>query len=85
MLGAMYTAIMFFGINNCSTVLPYVSADRTVLYRERFAGTYSAWAYSLAQVRSLMKTGLIHFLSILSRNTGFKFQFTNQSCICYFR
>ncbi|XP_061986018.1 pleiotropic drug resistance protein 3-like [Populus nigra] len=49
-LGAMYTAIMFFGINNCSTVLPYVSAERTVLYRERFAGTYSAWAYSLAQL-----------------------------------
>ncbi|KAB5544599.1 hypothetical protein DKX38_012711 [Salix brachista] len=50
MLGAMYMVIIFFGVNSCSTVLPYVSAERTVLYRERFAGTYSAWTYSLAQM-----------------------------------
>ncbi|KAK9991983.1 hypothetical protein SO802_026968 [Lithocarpus litseifolius] len=49
-LGSMFTAVMFFGINNCSTVLPIVATERTVLYRERFAGMYSSWAYSLAQV-----------------------------------
>ncbi|RDX80824.1 Pleiotropic drug resistance protein 3, partial [Mucuna pruriens] len=48
--GAMYSAALFFGINNCSTVLPYVATERTVLYRERFAGMYSPWAYSFAQV-----------------------------------
>ncbi|KAG4942321.1 hypothetical protein JHK85_046967 [Glycine max] len=47
--GAMYSAALFFGINNCSTVLPYVATERTVLYRERFAGMYSPWAYSFAQ------------------------------------
>nr|XP_023885614.1 pleiotropic drug resistance protein 3-like isoform X1 [Quercus suber]POE69405.1 pleiotropic drug resistance protein 3 [Quercus suber] len=49
-LGTMFTAVIFFGINNCSTVLPIVATERTVLYRERFAGMYSSWAYSLAQV-----------------------------------
>ncbi|XP_027329792.1 pleiotropic drug resistance protein 3 [Abrus precatorius] len=48
--GSMYSAALFFGINNCSTVLPYVATERTVLYRERFAGMYSSWAYSFAQV-----------------------------------
>ncbi|KAH1114108.1 hypothetical protein J1N35_007486 [Gossypium stocksii] len=48
--GSMYAVIIFFGINNCSTVLPFVSTERTVLYRERFAGMYSSWAYSFAQV-----------------------------------
>ncbi|KDP27997.1 hypothetical protein JCGZ_19077 [Jatropha curcas] len=50
MLGSMYTAVIFFGINNCSSVLPYVATERVVLYRERFAGMYSPWAYSFAQV-----------------------------------
>ncbi|XP_038903616.1 pleiotropic drug resistance protein 3-like isoform X2 [Benincasa hispida] len=48
--GSMYTAIIFLGIDNCGSVLPYVSMERTVMYRERFAGMYSSWAYSLAQV-----------------------------------
>ncbi|RWW26276.1 hypothetical protein BHE74_00010892 [Ensete ventricosum] len=46
----MYLATIFTGINNCSPVLPFVSIERTVLYRENFAGMYSPWAYSLAQV-----------------------------------
>ncbi|EEF43176.1 ATP-binding cassette transporter, putative [Ricinus communis] len=49
-LGSTYIAVIFLGINNCSTVLPYVATERTVLYREKFAGVYSAWAYSFAQV-----------------------------------
>lgn len=51
-LGSLYSAIIFFGINNCSTVLPFVATERTVLYRERFAGMYSPWAYSSAQVQN---------------------------------
>ncbi|XP_047315156.1 pleiotropic drug resistance protein 3-like [Impatiens glandulifera] len=50
MLGAMYSAALFLGINNSSSVLPYVTTERFVLYRERFAGMYSPWAYALAQV-----------------------------------
>ncbi|KAI5579409.1 hypothetical protein BDE02_08G087600 [Populus trichocarpa] len=49
-LGSMYSAIIFFGISNCSGVLPRIAAERAVMYRERFAGMYSSWAYSCAQV-----------------------------------
>ncbi|XP_058201487.1 pleiotropic drug resistance protein 3-like [Rhododendron vialii] len=49
-LGSMFIAVIFLGINNCSTLLPYVATERTVLYREKFAGMYSSWAYSFAQV-----------------------------------
>ncbi|KAK1440473.1 hypothetical protein QVD17_06300 [Tagetes erecta] len=49
-LGSMYSAVLFSGINNCSSVIPHVSMERTVLYRERFSGMYASWAYALAQV-----------------------------------
>ncbi|KAK2646936.1 hypothetical protein Ddye_022131 [Dipteronia dyeriana] len=49
-MGSMYIAVIFLGINNCSTILPYVATERNVLYREYFAGMYSPWAYSFAQV-----------------------------------
>ncbi|XP_058191658.1 pleiotropic drug resistance protein 3-like isoform X3 [Rhododendron vialii] len=49
-LGAIYSATTFLGLNNCSSVFPYVSMERSVLYRERFAGMYGSWAYALAQV-----------------------------------
>ncbi|TVU07859.1 hypothetical protein EJB05_41231 [Eragrostis curvula] len=49
-IGAMYTAVMFVGINNCSTVQPIISIERTVFYRERAAGMYSAMPYAIAQV-----------------------------------
>ncbi|KAL9680966.1 hypothetical protein QQ045_012747 [Rhodiola kirilowii] len=49
-IGAMYVSILFVGINNCSTVQPVVSVERTVFYRERAAGMYSAVPYAIAQV-----------------------------------
>uniref|UniRef100_A0A0E0F160 ABC transporter domain-containing protein n=1 Tax=Oryza meridionalis TaxID=40149 RepID=A0A0E0F160_9ORYZ len=49
-VGCMYGATIFAGINNCQLVMPFVSIERSVVYRERFAGMYSPWAYSLAQV-----------------------------------
>ncbi|KAF5454239.1 hypothetical protein F2P56_023919 [Juglans regia] len=48
--GSMYASVVYVGIHNSTAVLPYVAAERTVMYRERFAGMYSSWAYSLAQV-----------------------------------
>ncbi|PIN15399.1 Transporter, ABC superfamily (Breast cancer resistance protein) [Handroanthus impetiginosus] len=50
LLGSAYCSIIFCGINNSSSVLPYVSRERSVLYRERFARMYASWAYSAAQV-----------------------------------
>ncbi|XP_059437806.1 pleiotropic drug resistance protein 3-like [Corylus avellana] len=48
--GSMYAAVIFLGINNCTTVLQHVATERTVMYRERFSGMYSSWAYSIGQV-----------------------------------
>ncbi|KAL2630297.1 hypothetical protein R1flu_014983 [Riccia fluitans] len=49
-MGAMYGAVLFIGVNNASTVQPLVATERTVFYRERAAGMYSAVPYALAQV-----------------------------------
>ncbi|KAI8531785.1 hypothetical protein RHMOL_Rhmol11G0162400 [Rhododendron molle] len=49
-LGAAFSVVFSLGINNCRSILPYVSTERSVLYRERFAGMYGSWAYALAQV-----------------------------------
>ncbi|XP_021858036.2 pleiotropic drug resistance protein 3 isoform X1 [Spinacia oleracea] len=48
--GSMFSAVMFLGINICSPVIPFIATEKTVIYRERFAGMYSSWAYSFAQV-----------------------------------
>ncbi|PIA60791.1 hypothetical protein AQUCO_00300364v1 [Aquilegia coerulea] len=48
--GFLFTATIFFGINNCSSSLPFIATERNVLYREKFAGMYSSWSYSFAQV-----------------------------------
>ncbi|KAK3019032.1 hypothetical protein RJ639_004314 [Escallonia herrerae] len=46
----MFIFLQFLGIGNCSSVLPFIATERTIMYRERFAGMYSSWAYSFAQV-----------------------------------
>ncbi|KAJ4823600.1 hypothetical protein Tsubulata_026479 [Turnera subulata] len=49
-VGAMFGSVILFGINNCTPALAVVSTERIVMYRERFAGMYSSWAYSFSQV-----------------------------------
>ncbi|KAL5709532.1 ABC transporter G member 39 [Ranunculus cassubicifolius] len=49
-MGSMYTAVLFLGITNASGVQPVVSVERTVYYRERAAGMYSALPYAFAHV-----------------------------------
>ncbi|GLT76272.1 hypothetical protein SLA2020_479420 [Shorea laevis] len=50
LLGAMYSAVLFLGACNASAVQPIVAIERTVFYRERAAGMYSALPYAFAQV-----------------------------------
>lgn len=50
LLGAMYVAVMFLGGTNTSGVQSVVAIERTVFYRERAAGMYSALPYAFAQV-----------------------------------
>ncbi|KAF2301529.1 hypothetical protein GH714_025541 [Hevea brasiliensis] len=49
-MGSMYAAIVFLGIQNASSVQPVVAVERSVFYRERAAGMYSALPYAFAQV-----------------------------------
>ncbi|KAI9107579.1 hypothetical protein K1719_021616 [Acacia pycnantha] len=49
-MGSMYIAVLFLGVQNSSSVQPVVAVERTVFYRERAAGMYSALPYALAQV-----------------------------------
>lgn len=51
-MGAMYSACLFLGIQNGASVQPVVAVERTVFYRERAAGMYSALPYAIAQVYS---------------------------------
>ncbi|XLR68966.1 hypothetical protein HN51_016051 [Arachis hypogaea] len=50
LLGAMYSAVIFLGATNASAVQPVVAIERTVFYRERAAGMYSALPYAFGQV-----------------------------------
>ena len=52
-MGSMYAAVVFLGVQNASSVQPVVAVERTVFYRERAAGMYSALPYALAQVKLL--------------------------------
>jgi hypothetical protein len=52
MMGAMYGAMLFIGINNCSSVQPFVDVERQVFCREKAARMYSPIVYALAQVRN---------------------------------
>ncbi|GLT42699.1 hypothetical protein SLA2020_166850 [Shorea laevis] len=49
-MGSVYIFMIIIGMSSCSSVMPFVATQRTVFYRERFAGMYSSWAYSLSQV-----------------------------------
>lgn len=64
LLGAMYSAVLFLGATNASSVQPVVAIERTVFYRERAAGMYSALPYAFAQVRDTV--GTLFKLSLLT-------------------
>jgi energy-coupling factor transporter ATP-binding protein EcfA2/ABC-type multidrug transport system permease subunit len=49
-MGSMYCAVLFLGVSNSSSVQPVVEVERTVFYREKAAGMYSAIPYALGQV-----------------------------------
>ncbi|KAL4180879.1 hypothetical protein AMTRI_Chr12g234550 [Amborella trichopoda] len=49
-MGSMFSAVLFIGVNNASSVQPVVDIERSVFYRERAAGMFSALPYALAQV-----------------------------------
>ncbi|KAJ0099897.1 hypothetical protein Patl1_19825 [Pistacia atlantica] len=42
--------MLVIGGSNCSSVIPFIATEITVIYREMFAGMYSSWVYLMAQV-----------------------------------
>ncbi|KAG6497045.1 hypothetical protein ZIOFF_044931 [Zingiber officinale] len=80
LVGAIYAAIFFLGATNAMTVQPVVGIERTVFYRERAAGMYSALAYAFAQVNVemvyVLAQGLIYTL-LLFPMIGFGWHTSN--------
>ena len=50
MLGALYATTLFFSIINATVIQPVIAAERAVSYRERAAGMYSVFPFTLALV-----------------------------------
>nr|CAD1823988.1 unnamed protein product [Ananas comosus var. bracteatus] len=48
-MGSMYAAVLFVGFQNSTSIQPIVAIERTVFYRERAAGMYSALPYAFGQ------------------------------------
>ncbi|CAK9229936.1 unnamed protein product [Sphagnum troendelagicum] len=61
-MGALYAAVIFLGVNNASSVQPVVAVERSVFYRERAAGMYAPLSYAIAQ-------GLVEIPYILVQST----------------
>jgi hypothetical protein len=66
-MGSMYASVIFIGVQNGASVQPVIAVERTVFYRERAAGMYSALPYAAAQVKfnawnSLSRTSDMTFL-----------------------
>ncbi|XP_052489082.1 pleiotropic drug resistance protein 3-like isoform X3 [Gossypium raimondii] len=49
-MGSVYVFTISIGASNLLSILPIVTSQRTIMYRERFAGMYPSKAHSLAQV-----------------------------------
>ncbi|KAL6643455.1 hypothetical protein ACP70R_018221 [Stipagrostis hirtigluma subsp. patula] len=78
-MGALYSACLFLGVNNASSVQPVVSTERTVYYRERAAKMYSSFPYAAAQglveipyiaAQTLIFGLLTYFMINYERNIG---------------
>ncbi|KAE9591000.1 putative sulfate-transporting ATPase [Lupinus albus] len=53
-MGSMYAAVLLIGIKNSTSVQPVVATERTVFYREKAAGMYSALPYAFAQASMML-------------------------------
>lgn len=49
----MYMAILFMGTQSAASVRPVALTERTVIYREKAAGMYSALPFAISQVSML--------------------------------
>ena len=80
-MGAMYAACLFLGVQNGSSVQPVVAVERTVFYRERAAGMYSALPYAIAQVNSCFVLIRVYLQTISFLKNVLRF---DDFCVCRF-
>lgn len=73
-MGSMYAAVIFIGVQNGASVQPVIAVERTVFYRERAAGMYSALPYAIAQVNYSLQ-----LMQLFNKNKGFK-KFLVEKC-----
>ncbi|GAV89222.1 LOW QUALITY PROTEIN: ABC_tran domain-containing protein/ABC2_membrane domain-containing protein/PDR_assoc domain-containing protein [Cephalotus follicularis] len=94
-MGSYYASVLFSGVQCSSSVQPVVGVERTIFYRERAAGMYSALPYALAQVMIELPyllaqsaiSGTIVYAMIGFERTAAKFfwyQFLNYFALLYF-
>lgn len=82
LLGAMYAAVMFLGGTNTSAVQSVVAVERTVFYRERAAGMYSALPYAFAQVNINEKKKKRSFGLVRTKSFKWGLLDYNIFCLC---
>lgn len=72
-MGTMYAAVFFIGVQNALSVQQVVSTERTVFYRERAAGMYSAFPYTFGQVTWFYRFLLLMYykLYVLAKQNKF--------------
>ncbi|KAF8658462.1 hypothetical protein HU200_058914 [Digitaria exilis] len=78
-MGSMYAAVLTIGVLNAASVQPVVSIERTVFYRERAAGMYSAFPSAFGQVLIELPYTLVQtciYGAIVYAMMGFKWTVT---------
>ncbi|XP_075514272.1 pleiotropic drug resistance protein 1-like [Primulina tabacum] len=76
-MGSMYASVFFLGVQIASSVQPVVSVERTVFYREKAAGLYSALPYAFGQAVIEVPYGLAQatiYGSIVYAMIGFEWK-----------
>lgn len=86
LMGAIYSAVLFLGTSNATSVQPVFAGERAVSYRERGAGMYSPTAWVLAMcaieipyvlvqtvVYSCITYSMIHFEWTAGKSNTFLF------------
>ncbi|XP_074276922.1 ABC transporter G family member 39-like isoform X2 [Silene latifolia] len=78
-VGVMFSAILFLGGSNALNVQAVVASERTVFYRERAAGMYSALPFALAQLvieMIYLAIGSFVYAILMYSMIGFEWTFT---------
>ncbi|DBA79271.1 TPA: hypothetical protein ACH3X2_007820 [Trebouxia sp. C0005] len=94
-LGALYATTLFFSIINATVIQPVIAAERAVSYRERAAGMYSVFPFTVAlgcveiiyiSVQVVMYTMIVYWMCWFQRDAGkfFWFLLFNYLTLIYF-